>query len=1222
LNSDLMKKLFSLILLTTILINQALGQTAELGKIVPSTPVSPYPITIQQKDGSYISVIGKGNQSNSWTETLDGYSVILNNGVYEYAAKSNGKLVPSGIKASDRKLRPNSETKFLEEIPKSLMSDLSDGNNSIRASQSLTGTASRSFPISGSRKTILLLIKYPDLPNTYSAATLKDMMNLPDYRGTGSFRDYYLKSSYGKLDVETDVFGWYTAAQPYAYYGKQNGDLRATQLVREAINAAEAAGIDFSKYDNDGNGSLDGVIIIHSGPGAEEGSQTQYIWSHRSQLVNVGYQVSYDNVYINDYIINPERRLFSGGIVGIGVFCHEFGHLLGLPDLYDISQASEGVGEWSLMGDGGWLGGEHSPGNLCAWSKAVLGWINPTVLSASGAYSLSAASENSQCYRVNTMLSNEYFLIENRQNIGLDIALPGSGLAIWHINSSRTTNEDVNFKLVDLEEADGLNQLDRKTNRGDNGDLFPGLSKNTAFDDFSDPNSKSYTSRNTGILIKDILIAADGTGSFKFENPSSQFTITSFFPATAATGGIVTITGSNLTLATAVIFGSTPAASFTVVSPTSIAAVVAGGSSGNVIVTNAGITKSISGFTYIPKPSITSFTPKSATVGTTVTLTGTNFAGATAVNFGGTRAASFKVISSTSITAVVGGSGSSGNISVTTPGGTAISSGFTYFANPPTITSFTPNVGCSNTVITITGTNFTGVTTVRFGGTAASSFKVESPTTITAILGLGTSGVISATSPAGKASSIDSITVNRVPIASITAGGPTTFCEGGNVVLTASAGSSYLWSTGATTKSITAESGGSYTVTIKNANNCSATSAATLVTVNPTPIATITAGGSTTFCEGRSVVLTANSGSSCLWSTGETTKSITVKITGLYKVTIWNGYGCPVTSAATSVTVNPVPTASILADGPTTFFTGDSVILTANSGEGYTYTWARNGVEITGRGGAIFSVYEGGSYTVSVRSKGCLAVSLPISITTIFNLPASNFTISLTAESCKTSNNGKINISAVQSLRYTAAISGNEKNSSYKFDKTVEIPDLSAGTYNVCITVEGHAEYQKSYDLVIEEPKDLSVYTVVNNDKNSITLRLDGAKLYQINLNGILYSTSQSDITLPLSGGTNKLRVSTGLECQGVFEKSINLSERVVVYPNPFENTLNINPGASLSKEIIIQLYTFQGKLVDKQQHINDHNTLQLELSTLQAGWYILKLTLDNSESYYKILKK
>ncbi|MBC7912511.1 MAG: M6 family metalloprotease domain-containing protein [Pyrinomonadaceae bacterium] len=356
-----MKKLYFLILLCTILITQMLGQTTELSRFAASTPVSPYPITIQQKDGSYLSIIGKGTQLSSWTETLDGYSVIRNNEIYEYASVENGKLVPSGVKASDRKLRPNSETKFLERTPKFLKSELADENTngSFNSAQTFPNAASYSFPLSGNRKTILLLIKYPDLPNTYSAATLTDMMNLSNYRGTGSFRDYYVKSSYGKLDVETDVFGWYTAAQPYAYYGRQNGDARATKLVREAIDAAEAAGVDFSKYDNDGNGSLDGVIVIHSGPGAEEGSQNQYIWSHRWQLVSGGNQVSNDGVFINDYIINPETRLFSGGIVGIGVFCHEFGHLLGLPDLYDISQVSEGVGEWSLMGGGGWLGGEH-----------------------------------------------------------------------------------------------------------------------------------------------------------------------------------------------------------------------------------------------------------------------------------------------------------------------------------------------------------------------------------------------------------------------------------------------------------------------------------------------------------------------------------------------------------------------------------------------------------------------------------------------------------------------------------------------------------------------------------------------------------------------------------------------------------------------------------------------------------------------------------------------
>src|SRR5262249_13993584 len=154
--------------------------------------------------------------------------------------------------------------------------------------------------------------------------------------------------------------------------------------------------------------------------------------------------------------------------------------------------------------------------------------------------------------------------------------------------------------------------------------------------------------------------------------------------------------------------------------------------------------------------------------------------------------------------------------------------------------------------------------------------------------------------------------------ATITASGPTAFCPGGSVTLTASSGSSYAWSNGATTQSITVSAGGSYRVTVTGANGCSATSPDTVVTINTPAPATITAGGPTPFCAGGSVTLTANSGASYAWSNGATTQSITVNASGNYSVTVTDANGCSATSSSTAVTVNALPSAAITAGGPTT----------------------------------------------------------------------------------------------------------------------------------------------------------------------------------------------------------------------------------------------------------------------------------------------------------------
>ena len=238
--------------------------------------------------------------------------------------------------------------------------------------------------------------------------------------------------------------------------------------------------------------------------------------------------------------------------------------------------------------------------------------------------------------------------------------------------------------------------------------------------------------------------------------PPAAPTITSFTPANAPTDSLVSIVGTNFTGVTAVSFGGTPAASFTVVSSGYITAIVGAGASGNVSVTADGGTATLGGFTYDtppPAPAITSFTPATGSTDSVVTITGSNFTGATAVSFGGTGALSFTIVSATSITAVVG-SGASGNVSVTTAGGTATLGGFTYIAPAaaaPTITSFTPDNAPTDSLVSIVGTNFTGVTAVSFGGTSAASFTVVSSGYITAIVGAGASGNISVTADGGTA---------------------------------------------------------------------------------------------------------------------------------------------------------------------------------------------------------------------------------------------------------------------------------------------------------------------------------------------------------------------------------------------------------------------------------------------------------------------------------------
>ena len=240
-------------------------------------------------------------------------------------------------------------------------------------------------------------------------------------------------------------------------------------------------------------------------------------------------------------------------------------------------------------------------------------------------------------------------------------------------------------------------------------------------------------------------------------------TITGFTPTSGAVGTNVTISGTNFTGATSVTFNGT-SASFIVNSDTTIQATVPTGATTGVlsVTTPGGSASSARNFTVLSVPTITSFAPMSGPVGTNVTISGTNFAGARSVMFNGTSA-SFIVSSDTAIQATVPAGATTGLLSVTTPGGTASSArNFTVLA-VPTITGFTPTSGAVGTNVTISGTNFTGATSVMFNGTSA-SFIVNSDTAIQATVPAGaTTGLLRVSAPGGTAVSASSFTL-RIPL--------------------------------------------------------------------------------------------------------------------------------------------------------------------------------------------------------------------------------------------------------------------------------------------------------------------------------------------------------------------------------------------------------------------------------------------------------------------------
>jgi hypothetical protein len=286
-------------------------------------------------------------------------------------------------------------------------------------------------------------------------------------------------------------------------------------------------------------------------------------------------------------------------------------------------------------------------------------------------------------------------------------------------------------------------------------------------------------------------------------------------------------------------------------------------------------------------------------------------------------------------------------------------------SNVASISASGPTTFCQGGSVTLTASN--GNSYLWSNGATTKSIIVSTSGTYTVTV--TNNGIQSTSSPV-------TVTVNPLPTGFITAGGPTTFCSGGSVLLTSNSAQGYLWNPGGqTTQSIVVTSSGSYTVRVTDNNGCSNTSSPVVVTVNSAPVATITAGGPTTFCQGGSVTLTSSTGAAYLWNTGATTQSISATSSGNYSVRVTGSNGCSATSAQTTVTVNALPVASISANGPLNFNQGGSVVLTASAGSSYLWSPGNQTTQ-------SITVTTSGTFTVRVtNSNGCSATSSPVTVT-------------------------------------------------------------------------------------------------------------------------------------------------------------------------------------------------------------------------------------------------
>jgi len=508
-----------------------------------AAPADPTPIEYKQPDGSIITISLKGDEKVSWAETSDGYTLLQNNkGGWEYAIKDEaGNLKNSGVLAHKAGKRTTTELRLLKTLEKKVRFSPAQTNRLKKAWESkyraseLEGTGSffktvekktlnkdglkstEVFTPSGQKKLLMILIEYKDVKFTKTQPEFEGLMNTEGYTGNGahgSVRDYFLETSYTLFDLTTTVAPHiYTAANNMAHYGADlNGDHspNADKLMEEAVLAADADGIDFSQYDNDGDGSVDGVYVVFAGYSQATGGPTDAIWPHAGSISPA---LTCDGKTVSKYSCSNELTGGSGtNITTIGVICHEFGHVCGAPDYYDTDDADggdfNGCGSWDVMDVGLYRGTPSGsrPSHFNPFEKIEAGWVTPTTLtSPTTITNMPNITSSPIVYKYNTTTADEYFLIENRQQTGFNTDLPGHGLLIYHYSKaiwdlSRNNAAPQGFYPVCARASTSPTTSSDAASYGDistDGCPFPGSEAKTSFTDATTPSAKSWAGNNS-----------------------------------------------------------------------------------------------------------------------------------------------------------------------------------------------------------------------------------------------------------------------------------------------------------------------------------------------------------------------------------------------------------------------------------------------------------------------------------------------------------------------------------------------------------------------------------------------------------------------------------------------------------------------------------------------------------------------------------------------------
>lgn len=409
--------------------------------------------------------------------------------------------------------------------------------------------AQASNAFQGTKKGLIILVQFTDskFKSGHDLALYKRIANDANYSDNnfrGSIKDYFKAQSHGMFELDFDVVGICQLQHPYAYYGRNDSkeeDVKPGQMVAEACLWAHEHGINFSKYDWNGDGEVDQVFVLYAGHGEASYKDANTIWPHMYYLSasDYGKSLSLDGVTVDTYACSSELN-GDGNLDGIGTFCHEFSHCMGFPDLYDTSYAGWfGMGDFDLMCSGSYNGDSKCPAGYSAYEKAECGWLTlkdmTNIEQETSIVGVQPMSADGDAYIIkNKGHEDEYYILENRQKTGWDSYLPASGLMITHVDynadiwdwnmpntSGKYEDANGNTKTNDHQRLTIFRAGKSTDEYGDASDLYP-YGSNNSLTKTSSPASTLYNTNSDGskymhIDINNIAVKS-GKASFTLSN--------------------------------------------------------------------------------------------------------------------------------------------------------------------------------------------------------------------------------------------------------------------------------------------------------------------------------------------------------------------------------------------------------------------------------------------------------------------------------------------------------------------------------------------------------------------------------------------------------------------------------------------------------------------------------------------------------------------------------